>query len=116
VYFLRQAVQLTGLGNSTFAKAMNNIVEIHKFMATHIGANVLLPWQSATYEGCDAIDANARYFSLRKNVPTERGQPFVSGVDPNGILASVRNQNIIHGYDNKVDYLREEKDMEEKIR
>jgi len=116
MYFLRQAVRLTGLGNSTFAKAMDNIAEIHKFMATHVGANILLPWQSTAYEGCDAIDASARYFSLRKNVPTERGQPFVSGVDPKGILASVRNQSVIHGYDNRVDYLREEKDMEEKIR
>jgi hypothetical protein len=85
-------------------------------MATHIGANILLPWQTPTYEGCDAIDANARYFSLRKNVPSERGQPFLSGVDPNGILAGIRNQNVIHSYDNRVDYLKEEKDTEGMIR
>lgn len=69
----------------------------------------LSPLQTAIYEGCDAIDANARYFSLRKNVPNERGLSFEKGVDPNGILASLRDQHLIHGYDNKVVYLKEEK-------
>jgi hypothetical protein len=89
---------------------MNNIAEIHGLMATHIGSTVLIPWQGTTYEGWDAIDVNARYFTQRKHVPHERGQVFGIGVDPNGVLASVRNQHIIHGYDNKVNYLREEKD------
>ena len=93
-----------------FAKSMKSIVEIHAAMAKNIGNNVLSPQQTAIYEGCDAVDANTRYFSLRKHVPNERGLPFGKGVDPNGVLANLRDQHLIHGYDNKVEYLKEEKD------
>lgn len=107
VRYIRQAVRLTGLGNATFTKAVENIVEIYGVMAKHI---TLSPWQNNVYEGYDTIDANARYFSLRKYIPNERGQTFGNGVDPNGVLASLRDQYVIHGYDNKVEYLKEEKD------
>ena len=76
-------------------------------MAKHI---TLSPWQNNVYEGYDTIDANARYFSLRKYIPNKRGQPFANGVDPNGVLASLRDQYVIHGYNNTVEYLKEEKD------
>ena len=93
-----------------FSKAMEKLTEIHAVMAEHMKNTVLCPLQTAIYEGYDAIDANARYFSFRKNVPNERGLTFGKGVDPDGTLASLRDQHLIHGYDNKVEYLKEEKD------
>ena len=77
---------------------------------------MLSPRQNSIYEGYCTIDANARYFSSRKHVPNERGQAFGDGVDPDGVLASLRDQYIIHGYDNKVEYLKIEKDNNENIR
>ena len=90
-----------------FSKAMEKISEIHAVMTEH---TALLPLQTSVYEGYDAIDANARYFSIRKNVPNERGLTFGRGVDPDGTLANLRDQLLIHGYDNKVEYLKEERD------
>lgn len=107
VCYIRQAVRLTGLGNPSFSKAVENIAKIHETMAKHI---TLSPWQINIYEGYSTIDANARYFTPRKYIPNERGQVFGNGVDPDGVLASLRDQFIIHGYDNKVEYLKNEKD------
>jgi hypothetical protein len=95
-----------------FAKGVKKIEEVHTAMARHIGDMIFNRQQNTIYEGFDAIDANARYFSLRKCVPNERGLPFGKGVDPNGVLTRLREQHLIHGYDNKVDYLKEEKDDE----
>lgn len=76
-------------------------------MKTCIGDNNLNQWHTSAYEGQHAIDINTRYFTPRKNVPQERGQPFGFGVDPSGILADLRGQELIHGTDNKVEYLKE---------
>ena len=79
-------------------------------MAKNIGNNVLSPQQTAIYKGCDEIDANTRYFLLRKHVPNEHGLTFKKGVNLIGVLANLRDQCLIHEYNNKVQYLKEEKD------
>ena len=89
---------------------MKKIAEIHAVMAECIGNISLYPQEITIYEGYEAIDASARYFSLRKHIPNERGLTFGKGVDPDGVLANLRDQHLIHGYDNKVEYLKEEKD------
>lgn len=87
-------------------------------MTTYLeGENIkLLPWQADVYEGHHAIDSSARYFTLRRFVPMEAGQPFEMGVDPLGILSRMRGNDLIHGMDNKVDYLREEKEKNGKAK
>jgi hypothetical protein len=76
-------------------------------MRNSILPSVLSDWQPATYEGDHALDINSRYFTPRRNVPHERGQPFGIGVDPKGVLNEIRGQDMIHGNENKVEYLRE---------
>lgn len=76
-------------------------------MSSSIKGRDIVPWQAAYYEGDEAVDAGARYFTQRKFVPGEHGKPFATGVDPNGLLAAIRGQDLIHGEDNKVDYLKE---------
>jgi hypothetical protein len=76
-------------------------------MTANIGN--LRPWRPAIYEGHTAVDITARYFSSRNSVPNEQGQEFGPGVDPNGVLSTIRGQDLIHGQDNKVQYLKEYK-------
>ncbi|KAF8973568.1 hypothetical protein BDZ97DRAFT_1647707, partial [Flammula alnicola] len=105
--YIRQAVRLTGLGAISFENATDTIRSVQQLLSTHLRDDL---WQAASYEGHTAIDASARYFTPRRFVPQERGQAFENGVDPNGVLADIRGQDLIHGSDNKVDYLREYQD------
>ncbi|KAF8962223.1 hypothetical protein BDZ97DRAFT_1613294, partial [Flammula alnicola] len=108
--YIRQVARLTGLSTPTFGSTVNNIGNIYNLMSSYIGNNILSSWQAASYKGHEAIDTNARYFTPRKHVPQEHGQAFEIGVDSDGVLANIRGQHLIHGHDNKVDYLREYKD------
>lgn len=102
---LRQYIRLTGLKTPMFQSAIGKIRDVHQLMLTNI--DNLNEWQPVTYEGQDAIDISARYFTPRWSVPNEQGQTFGAGVDPNGVLAAIRGQDMIHGRDNKVEYLKE---------
>ena len=82
---------------------------IKKMLQNGMGAVELDAWQAGTYEGAAALDLSARYFTPRQNSTYERGQSFAAGVDPNGILAELRGQGLIHGNDNKVEYLKDYK-------
>ena len=73
-------------------------------------------WGPSRYEGHDALDANARYFTARKYAPDEANLPFSPGVDTNGILPNMRGMDLIHGADNKVAYLRAIEESNGKIK
>lgn len=107
--FIRQAIRITGLNTPNFRKSVSKTADIQELMKNSIEPIVLAEWNPSTYEGEHALDMSARYFTPRKSAPHERGQAFGIGVDPNGILADVRGQELIHGNDNKVEYLREYK-------
>jgi len=102
--YTRQAVTLTGLSTETFAKAVENCNIIFSDMRAKFLEETTAPWQCGTYEGHATIDAHTRYFSLRKEAPTEQNQPFWQGVDPDGVLSKLRKQDLIHGADNIVKY------------
>lgn len=114
--YLHQTVRLTGLGVTAFGTAVVKINDIYKLMSGHITSKKLIPWQATHYEGSEAINASARYFTLRRFVPNERGKQFGVGVDTGNLLAAIRGQDLIHGDDNKVDYLKEYKSVKEKIK
>jgi hypothetical protein len=95
------------LGTPAFQNALVKIEDIHQSMSYNIGK--LKPWRPAVYEGQHALDISARYFTSRDSVPHEQGQDFGPGVDPNGVLSMIRGQALIHGNDNKVQYLKENK-------
>jgi len=63
-------------------------------------------WQTTSYEGHTAIDIHARYFTVRKDAPKEPNLPFSQGVDPEGTLLKLRKHDLIHGRDNKVEYMK----------
>ena len=104
--FMRQAVRLTGLSTDAFGKATTACETMHSKVSAYFPEGSLNCWQSTLYEGHVAIDFNARYFTLRKHSPNEQNLPFSDGVDPHGFLAKLRKHDLLHGTDNKVEYLK----------
>jgi len=51
---------------------------------------------------------HAHYFTVRKDAPKEPNLPFShwQGVDPEGILLKLHKHDLIHGRDNKVEYMK----------
>lgn len=104
--YARQAVTLTGLSSDIFQKAITNLREILTTITGHFPDDSVNHWEPATYEGHLALDIHTRYFTSRRNAPNETSLPFMKGVDPDGILALARKQDLIHGPDNQVQYLK----------
>jgi hypothetical protein len=105
-YYIRQGVTLTGLSTEKFAKAAEACVSIYEKMSSHFPEDKIGKWENTTYEGHIATTFSARYFTNRHNAPNEASLPFLAGVDPDGVLAGLRRQDLIHGPDNQVTYLR----------
>jgi hypothetical protein len=105
-FFMRQSITLTGLSTESYGKAALACESIYAKMSDHFPAKSMTHWQNTLYEGHVATDFNARYFTTRKGSPQEANLSFLDGVDPDGILAGLRGQDLIHGPDNQVTYLR----------
>jgi hypothetical protein len=104
--FIKQSVRVTGLSTDAFCQAAVACKEAYAMMTAHFPVDSTHPWQETLYEGHTAIDFNARYFTQRKDAPKESSLPFFEGVDPEGVLETLRRQDLIHGPDNQVEYLK----------
>jgi len=114
--YLHQSITLTGLSTPTFHAAVDQCKNIYEAMKSCFPPGKLNKWGPSRYEGHDALDANARYFTARKFAPDEQSLLFSLGVDTNGILANIRGMDLIHGADNKVAYLRVNEGPDRKIK
>ena len=83
----------------------SNFQQIILIVKAHFPENSVNNWQPATYEGHAALDLHRRYFTSQKLAPNKVNLPFMEVVDSDGVLASVRGQDLIHGPDNQVHYL-----------
>ena len=63
-----------------------------------------MEWTPTEFESHPSLDFVNRYFSSRKHVKTEGHIPFDAKVDPQGILARLRDDEFIHTTDNTVRY------------
>jgi hypothetical protein len=63
-----------------------------------------------------SMDTSNRYFTARKDSPTEQHVPFSSEVDPNGILERAVGSVYIHSEHNIVRYYERVKSTDSKIR
>jgi len=114
---MRQAVTLTGLSSETFvAKAVSNCHNMYTKFFDYFPADAMNMWQSTMYERHTAVDLHTRYFTMRKNAPNEANILFMDGVDPDGVLSTLRKHDLIHGPDNRVSYLKTDTDRDGKIR
>ena len=71
--------------------------------ADHFSKN-LLKESASTYDLYPVIDASNRYFSSRKDVPLDGVVEIPKLMDPQGILASLENNNLVYALDNVVEY------------
>ena len=110
VKFLRQSVTLTGFGTETFEKGIKALNEVHALFDRHIPENKL--GECTIIDKCDehlGIHLTNRYFTSRRESPTEPHIPFASDVDPMGYLANLvggtyfqSEQNIVKHYNRSV--------------
>jgi len=97
-----QSITLIGLSTESYIKAALACESIYAKMSDHFPAESMTHWENTLYEGHIATDFNARYFTTRKGSPQEANLFFLDRVDPDGILAGLRGQDLIHGPDNQV--------------
>lgn len=102
--YLRQSVQLTGLGTSTFNDCISNILNIYAMLSREVPPNTLEAYKTEQYRNYSCLNIYNRYFTSRRDDPTGMSVDFGDDVDPRGILASLLTNGLFHGEDNKVLY------------
>jgi hypothetical protein len=102
---LRQGVSLTGLGTPLFDAAVNGVADIFSAFARCIAIDKLAPCNLLdTYDTYTSIDLCNRYFTPRKDAPTEEHVAFNSDIDPKGFLTLAAGNKYIHAEQNIVKY------------
>ena len=108
--FLRQGITLTGLQTPTFTKAAEAIRDIHSHFDRQFQEGALEEHakdQQETEE-LDRIDMWNRYFTPAREAKEMRAMPFLPGVDTQGTLRSMAQEDsnctYIHTEDNQVQY------------
>jgi hypothetical protein len=96
-------VSITGGGLPKFNTAVDGVSAIRSMFADHFSKN-LLEESAPTYDSYPVIDASNRYFSSRKDVPLDGVVEIPKLIDPQGILASLENNNLVYALDNVVEY------------
>ncbi|KAF9470181.1 hypothetical protein BDN70DRAFT_902321 [Pholiota conissans] len=102
---LRQAVTITGLQTPVFTAAIEAIEKIQLAFVNAFPADMVDQWQPSFFKDVYALDTHSRYFTKTHLVPNQEKCPFDHATDPEGILASMQDETLIHIADNHVDYL-----------
>jgi hypothetical protein len=101
---LRQSVQVTGLGNTSFDRLSEDIARIQALFKRAIGPFLQDEAAVSQFEEFAAIDASNRYFTPRtgRNLKDER--PITADIDPKGYLMKAAGDLFVHTEENKVRY------------
>ncbi|PPQ82306.1 hypothetical protein CVT24_001620 [Panaeolus cyanescens] len=102
--YLRQQVQITGLGSVQFDNAINKIREIYLKFTDKVDEKLLHPWKPDSFNSFPAINATTRYFTPTRMAASSSSVPFASYVDPDGRLKQAMGSDFIHTVENRVDY------------
>ncbi|KAH9967619.1 hypothetical protein BGW80DRAFT_1462135 [Lactifluus volemus] len=109
--FIRQGVSLTGLGTPTFTRAFQAIQIIHSHFDRHFQEGALEK-QSESDELC----IWNRYLTPAHEAKGMQTIPFLPGVDPNGTLRNMAQEDTnypyVHTEDNQVHYFSARRDNE----
>lgn len=95
---------LTGLGTETFDQAIENVMFIHTMFDRALKDGAIEGWQPDTFRTYHAFNTSNRYFSSRRLNGCATPVAFPDMVDPNGILASLAGNDLIHCEENQVHY------------
>ncbi|PPQ74218.1 hypothetical protein CVT24_001132 [Panaeolus cyanescens] len=102
--YLRQQVQITGLGGIQFDHAINKIREIYLKFADKLDEKLLHPWRPDSFNSFPAINAATRYFTPTRMAASSTSVAFASYVDPDGRLKQAMGSEFIHTMENRVEY------------
>ena len=114
--FLRQSVQVTGLGNTSFDKLLANIARIHALFKRATGPFLQDEAGVSYFEDFAAIDASNRYFNPRTGRNQEVECPITANIDPKGFLKKAAGDLFVHTEENKVYYYEKHKSSSGQIR
>ena len=104
--YLRQAVGLTGLGNTDFEASIKGLIDVHAMFNRFVPmgklqANTIIDQNG---EHASIINCSNRYFSSWKDQPYSKHLPFSADIDPKGILTRAVGGLYFHAEDNVVWY------------
>ena len=102
--FLRQGVQVTGLGNTSFDKLSADITRIQALFKRAIGPYLQEEAGISQFEDFTAIDASNRYFSPRTGRNQEDEHPITADIDLKGYVMKAAGDSFVHTEENKVRY------------
>ena len=107
--FLRQSVQVTGFGNTSFDRLLENIARIHALFKRAIGPFLNDEAGVSYFKEFAAIDASNRYFNPRTGRNQEVECPITADIDPKGFLKKAAGDLFVHTEEKKVHYYEKHK-------
>lgn len=114
--FLRQSVQVTGLGNKSFDGLSADIARIQALFKRATGPYFQDEAAMSQFEEFLAIDASNRYFNARTGRNQEDECPITADIDPKGYLTKAAGNLFVHTEENKVWYYEKHKGSTGEIR
>jgi hypothetical protein len=109
-------VTVTGFDTPKFKAAMEGIVTIHGVFTKRIFSGHLLDWNPQIFYGWKSLRAGSRYFTTGPASGDAEIIPFLSTVDPDGILEMMDKQRYRHTIDNDVGYFKREAKGDQKFK
>ena len=114
--FLRQSVQVTGLGNTLFDRLLVNIACIHALFKRATGPFLQDEAGVSYFKDFAAIDTSNRYFNPKTWRNQEVECPITANIDPKGFLKKAASNLFVHTEENKVYYYEKHKSSSGEIR
>jgi hypothetical protein len=105
--FLRQGVQITGVGTSSFAKSIQTITTLFSLFSRGFKDNDLHLWKPDVFMTHSAINIFNCYFYDSRDCLDQASVPLGDTIDPHHYLAGLALAGgVIHTLDNQVEYFK----------
>ena len=105
--FLRQGVQITGVGTPSFAKSIQTITTLFSLFSRRFKDGDLHLWKPDVFMTHPAINVFNRYFYDSRDCPAQASVPLGDTIDPDHHLAALAlAAGVIHTADNQVEYFK----------
>ena len=95
---------ITGAGLPRFNDAVLALRTIESVFSREFREDQLETYQSSTHHNYPSIEASNRYFSTRKDIPSNDFLHLPTTIDPRGYLKELQYQDLIYTADNVVEY------------
>lgn len=104
---MRQGVQITGVGTSSFAQSIQTITRLFSLMSRGFQDNDMHAWTPDTFMTHPAVNIFNRYFYDSRDCPVQASIPLGDTIDPDHYLAGLAlASGVVHTIDNQVEYFK----------